>query len=329
MAEITVPTQLSKLSHSQVERLLHIDFRLFFLGELRRADLTGRFGTGPAGATRDIALYKTLAPENLEFDGGDKLYVPSPGFKPLFEHSPQRALVALSKGFGESVDGEAHPLVRCEFPDDLSTPKADVLAPITRAIHRGKAVRLAYISGTSGASERDIVPLALVDSGVRWHVRAYDRKSGDFRDFVLTRMKSSAVIEDSEVLPKERAESDTQWSRVIDLELVPHPAHERPEMIELDYGMAGGCLRLKARAATVGYMLRRWNVDCSPDHSLRGKEYMLWLRDPLALYGAESALLAPGYSDPRAVGLAKSSESSTNVRGDAMLGNHVKDSARD
>lgn len=45
-------------------------------------------------------------------------------------------------------------------------------------------------------------------------------------------------------------------------------------------------------------MLQQWHVDCSPDHSLEGQEYALWLRDPLALYGSESAFLAPGYVDP-------------------------------
>jgi hypothetical protein len=46
-------------------------------------------------------------------------------------------------------------------------------------------------------------------------------------------------------------------------------------------------------------MLRRWIVDCSPDHSLRGKEYALWLKDPLVLYGAKNAVVAPGYKDPK------------------------------
>jgi len=53
---------------------------------------------------------------------------------------------------------------------------------------------------------------------------------------------------------------------------------------------------MKLRAAIAGYMLRRWSVDCSPDHSLRGHEYRLWLKDHLALYGVKNAVLAPGYT---------------------------------
>jgi hypothetical protein len=63
--------------------------------------------------------------------------------------------------------------------------------------------------------------------------------------------------------------------------------------------MPEGVLKIKVRAANAGYMLQQWHVDCSPDHSFEGQEYALWLREPLALYGSESAFLAPGYVDPR------------------------------
>ena len=207
-------------------------------------------------------------------------------------------LSALAQGFGQGAAEELSPLVRCETPAALSVPRMAVLAPVTRAIHCAKALRLVYHSLSGEPGERELVPFALVDSGVRWHVRAYDRKSAEFRDFVLTRIESPVVIEDGEVGREETAEHDVQWSRIVELELVPHPSHPRPEVIRRDYDMPGGVLRLKVRAANVGYMLRRWNVDCSPDHSLRGPEYALSLTDPLVLYGAANALLAPGYQAP-------------------------------
>ena len=66
----------------------------------------------------------------------------------------------------------------------------------------------------------------------------------------------------------------------------------------MDYGMKDGSIRMRVRAAVAGYMLLRWSVDCSPDHSLREEQYRLWLSDPLALYGVENAKLAPGYRLP-------------------------------
>lgn len=295
---------LANLTKSQRERLSHIDFKLYFLGELRRSDVVERFGTGPAGATRDIALYKEIAPENLELDNSDKVYRLTAAFVPLFEHNPQRVLTALTQGFGEGLGEvlgeEVQPMLRCEIPSALSQPKMSVLAPITRAIHRGKAVKLGYTSIDSGYTERELVPLALVDIGIRWHIRAFDRRHKEFRDFVFTRMYEPTVLEDSVVQRDETAEFDVQWSRIIELECVPHPEHKRPEVVRMDYQFPeDGVLRVRVRAANAGYMLRRWTVDCSTDHHLRGLEYALWLRDPLTLYGANNAQLAPGYKDPR------------------------------
>jgi WYL domain len=295
---------LTSLSKTQRQRLSHIDFKLYFLGELRRSDVVDRFGTGPAGATRDIALYRDLAPENLELDNSDKVYRPTRAFSPLFEHSPQRVLTALTQGYGEGLGellgDETLPILRCETPNTLSLPSTSVLAPFTRAIHRNKAVKLGYTSIESGLTERELVPVALVDIGIRWHVRAFDRRHQQFRDFVFTRMDEPMVVDDSVVQREETAEFDMQWSRIIELELVPHPKHPRPEVVRMDYPFSeDGVLRVRVRAANVGYMLRRWSVDCSADHHLRGLEYALWLRDPLLLYGASNAQLAPGYNDPR------------------------------
>ena len=290
---------LAGLTRTQAERLWHIEFRLWFLGELRRLDVSDRFGTGPAGATRDIAMYREIAPANLVLDPSDKVYRPGPAFEPVFDHPPARVLTALSQGFGEGVGGIGGSLVRCEFPVSLNVPSMTTVAPVTRAIHRGKAVRLRYHSASSGASRREIVPIALIDTGVRWHVRAYDRKSREFRDFVFTRMSDVVVLEDEPIAAHEAVEHDAQWNRIIDLELVPHPGYADVALVRMDYDMPDGVLRVRARAADVGYMLRRWNVDCSPDHSLRGPEHALWLRDPLVLYGASNAVLAPGYRDPK------------------------------
>jgi hypothetical protein len=286
------------LGQAQRERLAYIDFRLYFLGEVSRADITARFGVAPAGATRDLAMYRESAPENIVFDGSSKTYRIGADFQPLFDHPLERALSALSQGFGDGLGGASKGLVTCEFPEPLNRPPIETLALVTRAIRNRSVLSVSYVSLSGGVSRREIAPFALADNGLRWHVRAFDRKRGDFRDFVLTRMKSAQPI--PEEYPKERElpEKDIQWNRIVELELVSHPDGPRPDISALDYPMEDGVLRMRSRAALVGYVLRRWSVDCSPDHSLRGPEYRLWLRDPLALYGAESAALAPGYVHP-------------------------------
>ena len=180
------------------------------------------------------------------------------------------------------------------IPAALSIPKMDVLATICRGIHAKRPVAIRYHSMSSGESKRVIVPFALVDTGLRWHVRAFDRKSREFRDFVVTRIEEPTLL-DEEPQANERPHNDIQWTRIVELDFVPHPSVERPDIIKMDYGMTDGSIRMRVRAAVVGYMLQRWRVDCSPDHCLRGPEYRLWLKDHLAIYGVKNALLAPGY----------------------------------
>lgn len=293
------PQRVESLSHGQRERLAYIDFRLYFFGEIGRPDLSGRFGVAPAGATRDLALYREIAPQNIEFDGSNKIYRIGRDFAPLFEHASQRVLSALALGFGDGVNGESRALLPCESPAVLSSPKMDVLAPICRAIHAKRPVAIRYHSMSSGESERVTVPFALVDTGLRWHVRAFDRKSSEFRDFVVTRIEAPTLV-DEEPKANERPDNDIQWTRIVELNLVPHPRLARSEIIRMDYGMTGGSIRMRVRAAVAGYMLLRWSVDASPDHSLKEEQYRLWLSDPLALYGVENAKLAPGYRPPAA-----------------------------
>lgn len=137
-------------------------------------------------------------------------------------------------------------------------------------------------------------PYALVANGLRWHVRGFDRKHGEFRDFVLTRIKAAVVLEGSKLSEAELETQDRQWNRFVELELVPHPRIDHSEAIELDYGMTGGVLKVEIRAATAGYLLRQWHVDCSTEHSLMGFEYQLWLRNSQALYGVTNLSIAPG-----------------------------------
>jgi len=287
--------ELAEISQAQQERLSHIDFKAYFLGIVGRNDLVARFGIKEAAATRDITLYKELAPRNLEYDTKLKAYVLTRDFKPLFEYSPAQVLAALSQGFGEDFIGNHKPMISCDTPANLNKPLLPVLAVLTRAIHQKRVVRINYRSIDSGLSKREIAPFVLVDNGLRWHVRAYDRNRKSFIDFVITRIADPKIME-SEPEEYETREADIQWNRVVEMELVPHPKLPHPETVEMDYAMQDGVLKVNVRAAVAGYVLRRWNVDCTEDHSLKGAEYQLWLRNRQALYGVENLAIAPGGS---------------------------------
>jgi hypothetical protein len=295
--------QLADLTQPQRDRLAFVELRVRFIGGIRRQDLVTRFGIQSAAASRDLALYKELAPGNIDYDTRGKSYVLGADFRPVFDFPAERVLSWLTRGFG---DGEPMQLkapftdavLASEYPSRLTQPDLDVLASVTRAIHLACPLSIEYHSLSSGRTAREIVPFALIDNGLRWHVRAFDRQTREFRDFVITRIKNPVMLKGQPVAPHEMSDQDIQWTRIVELELVPHPDQPRPEITEMDYGMQGGVLRIRLRAATAGYTLRKWSVDCSPDHSLRGHEYRLWLKDHLALYGVKNAVLAPGYATP-------------------------------
>ena len=135
-----------------------------------------------------------------------------------------------------------------------------------------------------------------MNNGHRWHIRAYDRKSKSFRDFVCSRFTR---IDLCDVPPKEEelSQNDIQWNQVITLDIAAHPRLKHPKAIELDYEMIKGVLKLEVRAALAGYLVRQWNVDCSRDGQLTEAQYQLHLKNTQALDRLENKELLPGFSD--------------------------------
>lgn len=285
---------LDEIGQAQKERLFFIDFKLRFLGFINRNDLVHRFAIKEAAATRDISKYKEIAPENLNYDTKVKSYVLSDVFRPVFVYPGSQALAALCHGLGDDHVSANTALIPSEAPTQLNTPNLEILAAITKAIHQKKILTIDYHSLSSGQSIRDIVPFALVNNGLRWHVRAFDRKRERFTDFVINRI-AGAFLQSGDIPYNQTREADIQWNRIVDMHIVPHPCLKHPETIIIEYGMEQGLLKAQVRAAVAGYVLRRWNVDCTNDHSLIGEEYHLWLKNTVTLYGVENLAIAPGY----------------------------------
>lgn len=281
------------LSQTQRERLAFLELRAFFTGELRRGDIESRFGIKPAAASRDLSIYRELAAHNLDYDPVSRCYRPTGAFSPVYGWHSERVLAWLSQGFGDGLDLGLKQAAPCEDSGQLVRPDMEILATLTRAMCAKRAVRVIYLSLSSGAKHREIVPVALADNGFRWHVRSYDRERKRFSDFALTRIAKAQEIE-GEVDDQELLGADEQWARIVEMEFVPHPNIKWPKAVEADYAMEDGMLRIKARAAMAGYVLRRWSVDSTPDHHLDSMSHHLWLRNTQTLYGVESAALAPG-----------------------------------
>ncbi|MGO1247227.1 MAG: WYL domain-containing protein [Oceanisphaera sp.] len=284
---------LTAYSHAQRERLRFIDCCLHYFGQVARADLLQTFQTGLASGTRDLALYRELAPNNLTLRHDTKLYYRTAAFAPLFKHDPQLILDQLSKHawqgltMGPSLSGiclDAVPTIM---------PAEQLLAPLLLAISQRQAISCDYVSLSSGQQSRELVPHTLVNNGRRWHIRAFDRRSQSFRDFVLTRFTRIQPL-DQAVTDCEQQAQDASWHHILPLTLMAHPKLPHPEAIALDYGMHQGRLNLEVREALLGYVMQQWLVDCSADYQLNPAQYPLALADHQQLVAITNKALLPG-----------------------------------
>ena len=284
---------ISELSGYQKELLAHIEFIGRFYGVVSRADLVKRFDISEASATRTFQLYNSLAPYNLIYKPNIRRYEWQDAAKPIIDVAMSKCVSTLTDGFGDSfarIDEEPIAIKNSLFNVNL-----EVLSAVTRAIKRKQVIKIDYFSKSSPkGSARDIIPHAIADSGLRWHVRAFDRKSMEFRDFVINRIKKARPLS-GEVIPEtQTGSSDSDWNEVVELKIQAHPnLSGSKSMIEFEYRMVNGLLRKKVRKALAGYLLDTWNIDTSEDACLKGNHVMLHLKNSNEL-SFPGKLLAPG-----------------------------------
>jgi hypothetical protein len=289
--------KLKEKNQKQSERLSYIDFCANFLGTIGRIDIVKRFKISDAAASKDLAAYIDIAPNNLKYDFKTRTHRITRKFKPLFDFGVSQVLKALSTGTGDTLEQTPAPIIPSATAIELNQPEINILSQVSRAIHLKQYIMITYHSLSSGETERKMAPFAIINSGLRWHVRAFDLKSKEFRDFVFTRILSAKESGD-DVEPEHSSKNDDKWNQKITLELVPHPNNiEEKRAVELDYKMIDGKKEIKVRKAIAGYILRHWNVDCTEDHRLDGKHFQLWLKNRNKIEGIDEIILAPGVND--------------------------------
>jgi hypothetical protein len=276
------------------QRLQYIEIMAFYTGVVSRSDVARAFGISDPAATKDLKLYSDLAPGNLIYTQSVFGFVPGPDFSAAFtDLSPAAVLPVIAANLavagGPYGQEPIYGLPTVSLPLPARLPNARVLAQITRAIHGHRKLRVSYrsLSDRDSPPSRILEPHALVDSGLRWHVRAYSEDTCDFRDFVLSRFVAAECLDE---LADSSAEYDEDWVESLTLKLGPHTgldAQKRQSLL-LDYGAAGEVIEVEVRRALVGYVLQRLGVDTTKDHALDPQAYQLMLlnRDEIEPFAA-------------------------------------------
>lgn len=262
-----------KQSIEQVRWDLALRYRLietitWWEGRLTTGHLMQSFGISRQQASKDINSYiNEYAPKNLTYSKSLKGYVPSKAFKPLFiDDSASAYLHLLNQNHERAphIDGLALAYAHTEVlhvPDRTIRP--EVLRPLLKACREGLRLETEYVSFSTPISEiRLIAPHTLIYTGMRWHVRAYCEKNGEYRDFVLSRLRGEPDVLDTSAFSRK---ADTGWNTLVDVIIEPDQrlTPEQKNIIEIDYGMQNGQLILPSRGALVQYVLQRFQIDAN------------------------------------------------------------------
>ncbi len=106
------------------------------------------------------------------------------------EETSVRALAKLEGLLPDRLRRRVRALGEATRPFSVDGPHidADLLALLAGACRDRAALRFAYTSGDGGGSRRNAEPSALVHSGERWYLVAFDRDRDDWRTFRVDRI---------------------------------------------------------------------------------------------------------------------------------------------
>ena len=243
-----------------------IEIIVLWEGRLNTNHLIKSFGIGRQQASKDINTYMTeIAPGNLIYDKTLKGYKPSNTFVPrLTSGHANEYLHILSRSedmmvtFDELDMRFEHTAMVRPINRNIAP---EVLRPLIQAIREKKRVDICYTPLKDGNKvERIISPHTLVCTPLRWHVRAYCEYANGYRDFVLSRIHGIPDLNDQAVF---RRSGDSLWNTDVTIELSPDLRFNEKQkaVIEKDYGMENGVLKIPTNASLIRYVLDTYNIN--------------------------------------------------------------------
>ncbi|WP_207061639.1 WYL domain-containing protein [Motiliproteus sp. SC1-56] len=240
-----------------------IELILYWEGRLSTTHLTEFFGISRQQASKDINRYKREHPGCFVYQPRIKRYVPTDGFCPRYLRGDVSEYLDWMAG-RQSITVPRHPSFSLPHAAVTHPPRAVspvLMRPLVQALRERRRIDVDYVSLSNPSRDgRVIVPHTFVKSGLRWHLRAFCEKSGDYRDFVLSRFRGEPEVLDQS---SRSASGDLAWNTQVEVALRPDPrlSAAKQEALSHDYGMSGGELRLSTRAALVQYLLIELQVN--------------------------------------------------------------------
>ncbi len=242
-------------------RYRFIELISYWEGCINASHLSQQFGLSRQQASADLGHYREQAPDNLHYNTSRKLYLAEDRFTQRYISGN----VVEYLNWLQTGHIETHPPVDKLPSLALSLPARQVSPRIMRglvaAIRQQRRLDVDYVSLSNPNREgRVIAPHTFINTGLRWHLRAWCEKSGEYRDFVLSRFRGEPALLDKSI---HTAKQDTAWNTEVALILQPDPrlSVEKREVLENDYQMQNGQLHITTRACLVQYLIQEMQVN--------------------------------------------------------------------
>ncbi len=243
------------------ERLRGIEHLAYWRGSLRREEVAKVFGVSLQQCSADLQRYQELNPGALVYSLNRKRYETSATMRCVLQEP------CLEEAMGSFLGGTgARPALRAGLTGTEAEGRVSRVAlplrqaslvvqrRIFMAVLNGCRIRIDYLSlMREETSRRWIRPYAFGEDGYRWHVRAWCEERGDFRDFVLSRIKAAEIPGEAVPLPQR----NTDWETIETLNLVPNPDLQPAQQAAVaeDFGLQQGKISLSVRKALLPYTL--------------------------------------------------------------------------
>lgn len=241
-------------------RLKAIEMFAYWEGEVNASTLAKLFKVTISNITKSLSEYRVLYPDTLSYNKSLKRFEPSPLFSCKYIDGSWQEYAAFLRINNQVYKTEYWGDLAMDFgPSHTGSVDPKIVRIITQAINRKQSVKVTYYSlSQPTGKERIIHPIALADSGVRWHCRAFDEFRSEFRDFHLGRITEAELVSTSNI----DAEEDPAWMTIVELQIAPQPTltDDQKQVIMMDKGR-GNTFSIKVRAAMAEYYLQYHLID--------------------------------------------------------------------
>lgn len=244
------------------QRYRFIELMAFWEGRINTTALKQQFNLSRQQCSDALNTYIKQAPDNLHYDASSKAYIPSKEFQRKYITDDVMEYFAwLQSGTTvfESHSDQLLPHAVLNLPARKVAP--EVMRALITAIRKQLRVEVDYVSLSNPNREgRIITPHTFVNTGLRWHLRAWCEKSRGYRDFVLSRFRGEPELKEKS---EHTAEQDTAWNTFVTVVVQPDQrlSPEKREVLENDYQMQNGQLHIHTRACLVNYLLREMQIN--------------------------------------------------------------------